>query len=164
MGETLELTATTNFQPASLVWAADSSLSCTSCPRPLANPIRTTRYRAVATDSTGCAVENSVLVAVKRENDLYVPNAFTPNGDGQNDVLSIHCGPSVALVRRFGLFDRWGEALLFFENVRPDDERLQWDGILGGRPLASAVYVYATELLYIDGTVALLSGDVTLLR
>ena len=164
LGQTLELTINSNFQPRSIVWTADSSLSCLNCPNPVVSPLHTTRYRVIATDSTGCSIENSVLVTVKRENDFYVPNVFSPNGDGQNDVLTIYCGPSVAQVRKFGLFDRWGGSVLSLERLLPDDRRLSWDGSLAGRPLPPGVFVYAAELEYIDGTVALWSGDVTLIR
>jgi gliding motility-associated-like protein len=89
--------------------------------------------------------------------EMYVPNAFTPNNDGANDVLYVRgiCLESLT----FMVFNRWGEKV--FETT---DQRVGWDGSYKGEDLNTGVFVYRLEGKTYDGVGFSLKGNVTLIR
>ena len=96
---------------------------------------------------------------------LFVPNVFSPNGDGINDLLKVYTGPGVAQVNFFTIYDRWGEKLYEDTNFLPADFYLEgWDGRFNGKDMNSGVYIYLAEVIFVDGAVLLYRGDITLLR
>lgn len=88
---------------------------------------------------------------------LFVPSAFTPNGDGENDVLFVRGGPIGEMA--FMIFNQWGE--LVFESFTPSSG---WDGTHGGEKVQNATYVYVLEYENSEGKQKILSGHVTVLR
>ena len=112
----------------------------------------------IATTIFGCAdtiMQTPVIII--DEPSLWIPNAFTPNGDGINDFFGIY-GTSVKSYH-MEIYDRWGE--LIFQN---DDYFPTWDGNYHGKPLNVGVYVYLVQVDYKDGTSMFRKGDVTLIR
>jgi len=91
------------------------------------------------------------------EPDIFVPNTFTPNGDGQNDILFVR-GRNIASLE-FLVFDRWGE-LVFTTN----DAAHGWDGTFQGRPVDPAVFVYHLTAYCLDGQRYFTKGNVTVVR
>ncbi len=140
----------------SYIWSPTDFLSCSNCPNPIASPTQTTTY-AVLVDTLGCISEDEITVNVEISGDVYVPNLFSPNGDGVNDVLGIY-GFSVSEVE-FRIYDRWGE-LIFLSNSMSDT----WDGTFRGETLNSAVFVYTLQVTYMDGREQLQHGNITLIR
>ena len=152
-GESVQLNASGG---GSYFWSPNDDLSCYDCSSPIANPIQTTTYY-VLVDTLGCISEDNITVNVELSGDVYVPNLFTPNEDGVNDVLGIY-GFSVSEVE-FRIYDRWGE-LIFLSNNMNDT----WDGTFRGEPLNSAVFVYTLQVTYLDGRETLQHGNITLVR
>jgi hypothetical protein len=144
----------------SLVWTPSDGLSCSDCLSPDANPTATTLYSLQATDAEGCTATDAVLVTVLDECFLYIPNAFTPDGDGTNDVFYPRTDPCVSMVRFFAVYNRWGETVFTRNLFEPNNPALGWDG--NGHPMD--VYVWRAELEYVDGRVETLKGEVTLLK
>ena len=95
----------------------------------------------------------------------YIPNAFSPNGDGENEIFRIYPPKDVSKIRNFKVFDRWGELVFSTQNFLPDDaEHNGWDGKLNGRFANPGVYVYFIEIETNKGDVYFQRGDVTLFR
>jgi gliding motility-associated-like protein len=99
--------------------------------------------------------------------DVLIPNGFTPNGDGVNDVFYIQ--GDVNSVKKNGIkvlriYNRWGDVIFFAENFAPNDPNLGWDGTFKGEKMNSGVYSWFAEVEYIDGFKEIIRGDVTLLR
>jgi gliding motility-associated-like protein len=92
------------------------------------------------------------------------PGAFTPNGDGTNDIFFIQGDDKVSKVLVFRVYDRWGELIFSTENTVPNDPITGWDGTFKGEKMNSGVYAWYAEVEYIDGFKEVLKGDVTLLR
>jgi gliding motility-associated-like protein len=90
-------------------------------------------------------------------NDLFIPDAFSPNGDGKNDLLFVRGNNIQELY--FAIYDRWGEKV--FETT---DKNNGWDGNYKGKELNGAVFVYYCKGKYIDGTAFDLKGDITMIR
>jgi gliding motility-associated-like protein len=90
--------------------------------------------------------------------DVYVPNAFTPNGDGTNDVFEVF-GTALKSVS-MKIFNRWGEKV--FDSG--ESQWASWDGTYMGSMQPTGVYVYYVELVYLDGVKKMREGSVTLIR
>ena len=141
----------------SYVWSPQTNLSCTNCASPGASPLTTTTYIVTGTDANGCVSSDTIIVEVDESSVLYIPTAFSPNGDGQNDVLFVRAGAVESF--EFSIYDRWGERVF-----STTDLSLGWDGSFRGKPLNSAVFVYAISGKYYNGESFEQKGNITLLK
>lgn len=118
--------------------------------------IKLLRYRIKATSSTGLVSYSNEIILTK-EIKLYVPNAFSPNGDGLNDTFEA-IGSFFGAFRML-IYDRWGSVV--YETTDPQKG---WDGTLNNAPLEQGVYVYRIEASEPEGKTFVKTGSVTLLR
>lgn len=95
-----------------------------------------------------------------REYDLYIPNAFSPNGDGVNDVFTVYGREDLIELQSIHIYDRWGDRV-FTGNKKTT---LEWDGRNGQSVVDGGIYAYLVEVLLHDGQRKTLSGDVLLIR
>jgi len=147
-----------------ILWRVDSTLSCLDCFLPNAHPRYTHVYYATGYDKNGCATTDSVTVYVRCNGDLvYIPNTFSPNGDGNNDYFFPR-GQGVDLMTAFRIFNRWGEMVFERNNILVNDEHAGWDGTFRGKELPPDVYVYIMQSRCEDGTTVQWKGDITLMR
>jgi gliding motility-associated-like protein len=100
---------------------------------------------------------DTVSITVDPDKILFIPNAFSPNHDGVNDIHYVYSTG----VRRYkmSLFDRWGGEVFISTDIT-----LGWDGTRNGKELAPGVYVYDLFIEYIDRTITRKQGSITLLR
>jgi gliding motility-associated-like protein len=163
LGETVTLDALTSSQNPLFIWSVDS-LSCIYCPSIEFIPLNANRYSVTVTDEiSGCSASDDIIVNVSKERVVFLPNIFTPNGDGQNDVFNVFAGPSVALINNFRVFNRWGETVYAAENFLPGTNS-GWNGELDGKRAPDGVYVYYLDVEFIDGRMERFKGDVTLIK
>ena len=163
-GESVRLDGVANFQIDSLVWTPSDSLSPPNTLPTRANPATTTTYRLTAYDSRGCFVTDEIKVTVTRENDIYVPNAFTPNNDGINDRVYPFTNPNIRIIDDFRIFDRWGNQMHHQQEFQGNQEKFGWDGKYNNQPMDPAVFIFVVQFTYLDGRPGMLKGDVTLIR
>jgi len=147
-----------------LIWETEGLLPQPGVPAQWVAPRATQRYRLVLITPEGCRLTDDVLITVGRDYRLYVPNAFTPNGDGVNDRILPFGGEEVVRVIRWRIYDRWGNLVHDRSDLPPGDPALGWDGNFAGRPLNPAVFVYQLEVAIEDGRIITVYGDVTLVR
>jgi gliding motility-associated-like protein len=95
---------------------------------------------------------------------LFMPNAFTPNGDGQDDVFFPRSGPGIDKIRSFRVYNRWGELLFDRENILPNDASNAWDGTFKGEKPLPDVFVWVVDAVCENGTVINKKGSVTIIR
>ncbi|MFT5168231.1 MAG: gliding motility-associated-like protein, partial [Saprospiraceae bacterium] len=167
MGDSIEIESAHNADMPLLAWSPATALSCADCEDPFASPLSTTTYVLNLIDQNGCIAIDTVLVLVDPNRQFYIPNTFTPNGDGRNDVFRIRSRlASIQQVNIFRVFDRWGEMVFESSSFRPQDERLEdaWDGTFRGRLLNPDTYVFYVEVIYLDGETEIEEGTVTLIR
>jgi gliding motility-associated-like protein len=145
----------------SYLWIPAEGVACPSCALTEVMPWSTTRYQIVASDSLGCRYDTTWLVSVDRQNSIYIPNAFSPNGDGVNDEFRVFPGLGVVAVLELVLFDRWGNRIFQSDNCGAS---CSWSGMIRGQVAPPEFYTYAIRIEYIDGTVRWLSGEVQLLK
>ena len=91
-----------------------------------------------------------------------MPNIFSPNFDGLNDVFTVYGDNVINRVVRFQVYDRYGSLLFSAEDFLPGDESNGWDGTVRGRRAQSGIYVYYAELEFLDGELEIVKGDVLL--
>jgi gliding motility-associated-like protein len=146
------------------LWTPADALSCTACSDPSANPLKTTEYIVYATNDFGCSDTDAVVVEVLCDkSQVYVPNSFSPNADGQNDRFFPH-GTGLDAILSFRVFNRWGEMVFERKNFRPSDDSQGWDGTFRGENLSPDVFVYMLEAACSGGETLMVKGDVTLVR
>jgi gliding motility-associated-like protein len=166
LGEPVYLHANVSLPPGSLTridWSPDEILSCDSCLSPVAHPVENTRF-FVTVGSGECEASAEAMVFVKKDDPIYVPNAFSPNGDGINDLFVIYAGGAVSQIKTFLIFDRWGETVFKGVNFEPNNPYFGWDGMHRGAKMTPAVFTWFAEVELEDGTVKTFDGDLTLVR
>lgn len=145
-------------------WSYDPTLSCTQCPTPTATPITTTTYTVSGVSDWGCHDSDKVTITVLcDQSQAFVPNSFTPNGDGENDVFYPR-GTGIAKIKSFRVYDRWGELVFERTGININDEQNGWDGTYKGAALSPDVYVYVIEVICQTGEQLNLKGDITIIR
>ena len=165
-GESIQLIAISNFSLAqfdSIVWSHPELLSCTNCLNPIATPIDETLFTVTAY-LNGCEVTDELLIHVEFKSPIYVPNAFSPNADGTNDLFRIYPSPRVANIKSIMIFDRWGEMVYIQHDYDPQDPKIGWDGKLDGKYMNPAVFAWYIEVDLVDGSSEILKGSLNLLR
>ena len=130
----------------------------------IAAPTETTRYFLEITDNNGCSQIDDILVIVNQRVPYYVPNVFSPDGDGKNDYFTINGDDSIAEIERMIIFDRWGGQVFTRENFVPNREQLGWDGRNGKQEVDPGVFVYYFEIRLMTGEVITVKGDVVVLK
>ena len=155
LGKVLELDATTSGDPQYL-WEDGTTSPLRTVDQP---GLYAVHISNICGEST-----NSLFVEYEDCRQVFFPNAFSPNDDGINDVFIPFHNGDVAQVVYFKIFDRWGG--LVFENFgfQPNDFTAGWAGKLAGQPANPGVYVWMAEVVFRDGFVQLLEGDVVLIR
>lgn len=152
-----------NAQPGGYTysWTPASSLNNANIQNPVASPSETTIY-TVTISNNGCSLTDTVIVRILEficdEPNIYVPNAFTPNNDGENDVLFVRSFFDMESLI-FRVYDRWGEKV--FET---NNKSIGWDGTFRGRDCDPAVFVYYLEAKCPGGKEYFKKGNVTLIR
>ena len=147
----------TSLSTGTYTWEPDYNIDCAECGITTASPIDSTLYSVYFIDENGCSAEGNVLVLVNFIEGVGVPTAFSPNGDGINDVL---------FVRGFGLaaislvvYNRYGEVV--FETT---DQNIGWDGTFKNRDENPGVFTWVLQYDFITGNKGMQKGNTTLIR
>lgn len=160
-GETVQLDAgVTNEDNFTYMWSPPLGLSCTDCPNPTVNPEEDITYNLTVTNELGCLDSASIFlrkIFICNDDLINVPNAFTPNGDGNNDRFNVWSELEIGMVR---IYNRWGE--IVFEDV---GGKQGWDGNYKGQKLNRDVFVYYIEATCeFNGKTIVKTGDIVLIR
>ncbi len=145
------------------VWSPSQTLSNATSVNPIATPPVTTTYTLTAADPriNSCRITDTVTIQVIeiicKEPYIYVPNAFTPNEDGKNELLYVRSANIRDLY--FTIYNRWGEKV--FETR---DQSIGWDGMFKGMKADPGVFVYYVEGFCIDDQQFFMKGNITLIR
>ena len=144
-------------------WRPVSLVDNPTSPSPMATPEDSVQWFVVTAQSAdGCQSRDSLVVATRRivcgEPDFFIPNAFTPNGDGLNDWLDLRS--DVLSELDFRLYNRWGQCVFSCT----DPTTCRWDGHYQGALCLPGVYTYTATLRCVDGSENHLKGDITIIR
>ncbi|WP_165917267.1 gliding motility-associated C-terminal domain-containing protein [Flaviaesturariibacter aridisoli] len=140
-------------------WAPPALLPNQTAATQTLTPPATTTFSVTGNDANGCTATGSVTVTVNVPvtDDLFVPNYFTPNNDGRNDVLYFY-GSSVTALD-FRIFNQWGEQVF-----ASTDKARGWDGSASGKQQPVGVYMYVAKVTLANGQTRTLKGSINLIR
>lgn len=145
-------------------WQPPQGLSCLGCNAPIASPRNNTAYTLKVHTAAGCEAEDIIYIKVVcNDNSLFIPNTFSPNGDGMNDYFYAR-GKGLFNVKSMHIFNRWGQMIFEKINLQPNDGANGWDGRYKGVLVESGVYVYIMEIVCDNGNVLPVKGNVTVIR
>ena len=162
LGDSIEIQSIPNFTPTEIVWSANST--CDSCLTQFVTPTDQSTYIVNMSDENGCVASDTITIFVEKNRNVFIPNAFSPNDNGLNDIFYINAGQDVVQVNNFRIFNRWGEVVFANENFQPNDPTEGWDGFFKGEKLNPNVFIFFAEIEFKDGLVKIYKGDVTLTR
>lgn len=154
-GEKTQLIATSSVVPLTISWFPKDKLSCDNCLNPFVKNYESRTYKVIINDIYGCEASDDIKVKVVR--NVFVPNAFSPNGDNINDLFSLRFGKGVNAVHSLLIYDRWGEL------IHETDNNV-WDGTFRGKEAPQGIYTFIARVIYEDDIIESFSGDLTLLR
>jgi trimeric autotransporter adhesin len=138
-------------------WTSGEAIECKVCPNTQITPRNTNCYIAESINEFGCKVTDEVCIDIRLDNGLFVPNTFTPNEDGLNDVF-LASGYSISDFK-MSIFDRWGENLF-----NSNDIAKGWNGTYKGKLCEAVTYVYKIFYKGVDNKKYEKIGHVTLIR
>ena len=116
------------------------------------------------TNSEGCSATDTISISLKCSGSVvFIPNTFTPDGDGLNDIFYPR-GRGIKRVNYFRVFNRWGELIFEQKNFNIDDRTRGWDGRFNGKYLPPDVFVYTTEMVCDNNETFLLKGTIMIIR
>ncbi|MCF8236965.1 MAG: gliding motility-associated C-terminal domain-containing protein [Saprospiraceae bacterium] len=144
---------------ASIQWSPEL---CKDCLNPAFRVKETTTITVTVTSLGGCTSTDAVLIELDRR-DIYIPNSFSPNNDGLNDLFAPQGDPELEVVD-FAIFDRWGDEVYRSGGFHLGDPDVGWNGDARDQPASIDVYVYAMVLRWKDGQERLFKGDLQLMR
>ena len=148
--------------PFTINWTPPASLNNPNSFNPVATPAHTTTYTAMVSDANGCTylldgVTVYVIANTCDEATVFVPNTFTPNNDGKNDVLYVRS--SVVQELYFAIYNRWGQ--MVFET---NDISKGWDGVYKDMKADPGVFGYYLKVKCNNGDESFRKGNITLIR
>lgn len=145
-------------------WAPNQYLDCIQCATPVSSPHSPITYRVVTANQWGCSDTASIAVRlICKEGKVFIPNTFTPNGDGLNEIFYPR-GKGVSEVIYFYIYNRWGQLIYSHSHFQLNDISSGWKGTFKGQKLDPGVYIYQTSMRCESGDIFQLNGNITLLR
>ena len=151
--------------PVKYAWTpADTTLQCATCAVATVTPYHTTDYTITVRDSQNCVAFDVVEIRVSKNRPIYIPNSFSPNGDGVNDYFTVYGNPAAVIIKEFKVFNRWGNLIWETNDMPLGVDQKGWDGFFGGKLLSPDVYAFYVKVLFLDGEEVIYRGDITLIR
>ncbi len=147
---------------ASYQWEPEEFLDDATIPNPIATPTENVVFTVTVTNENGCIATDTVSVRVVPpvcdDNDIFVPNTFTPNGDGLNDFFKVESNfiDEIEMI----VYNRWGEEV--YSTTDPDTQG--WDGTFENTELEADVYGYHLRILCIGGEEFVTQGNISILK
>ncbi len=162
-GDTLRMEPVASAGGLTYQWTPEVWISCSDCEQPTVWPEHDTVYHLIVSDSNGCTADAATHIGVDLTARIYVPNAFTPNGDGINDTFYL-LGDCVDEIEVMRIFNRWGGMVFEAYHIPLNEPSAGWDGKFQGKQLSPEVFVFYAYVLQKDGSTSMVKGSVTLLR
>jgi len=164
VGTSTELAPVLSPDIIDIQWLPATWLNCSDCPAPVSTPTQTIQYKIRVVNQGGCVTEDAItLFVVCGGENMFLPNTFSPNGDGVNDIF-YPMGKGIASIKNFRVFDRWGETVFEQYAFRANEISKGWDGKIKGTLASPDVFVYIIQVVCANGQELTFRGDVTLIR
>jgi len=163
-GDPISLNPVINGEYSEFYWTGIDSLFCETCFNQNYTPAASTILTLNVLSIDGCLEKHFVDIAISKSYDVFIPNAFSPNGDNINDFFTIFADDDVELIQSLNIYSRWGENVFEGRDMIPNSELQGWNGQTGGKEMNSGVFVYSATVLFTDGKIRTFEGDFSLIR
>ena len=152
--------------PGSINWLPGDgySLSCTNCLSPVITVSAFSLVQMQMENQFGCVLSGETKIKIVSGGKVSIPNAFTPNHDGHNDIFYILGSREISVIKDFSIFNRWGQKIFQVLNAAPNDPSFGWDGSFNGQEAEPGTYVYFATIIFTNGSEQVYKGTVTLIR
>ena len=140
------------------VWKPGTDLDNPTVSDPVATPVQTTLFTLTGTDINGCRESDTTIIVVLSDQLIIAPTAFSPNGDGLND-LYLPTITGALILKDFSIFNRWGEKIFSTDNAS-----LGWNGSFNGSKQEIGTYIYIIHAENYLGESIIEKGNLTLIR
>ncbi|MFZ1677371.1 MAG: T9SS type B sorting domain-containing protein, partial [Saprospiraceae bacterium] len=150
-----------------LIWLPEDLFTCPfelCLEQTITRPSQQTEIIVMAVDINGCMAEARLLLDDKSNPQVYIPNVFSPNEDGVNDLFTIYGNKDVEVIVEMRIFDRWGNFVYMNTHFPPNEENYGWDGKFRNSDMNPDVFAYWARVQFVDGSEGFYKGDVTLVR
>lgn len=164
VGQSFDIIPHISNDVTGLVWSPSTGIIARNYPGITVKPVESTEYTVEVNNDGGCRARDKITIYVLCDNsNVFVPNTFSPNGDGANDVFYPR-GSGVFAVRSLRIFNRWGEIVFEKANFNANDVSAGWDGTYKGKKLSPDVFVYALEVVCSNNQTLVFKGNVALIK
>ena len=153
-----------SFDPSIYLWTSIGDIDCDDCSQITVSPTATTEYFVTIIDENGCEITLSTTVFVRANTDIYIPNIFSPNNDGINEVFKIYSSTDKNRgIIIFAVYDRWGNKI-YEEKDTDIASMVGWNGRMNSSSVAQGVYAFYAILSDVTDKQEVIKGNVTVLR
>ncbi len=163
-GDTLCITPLFANTPTTITWLTDPPCPAPDCVGDCKIPLASFQYGLQVVDSFGCVLTSQVTIGVSKDNRVYLPTVFSPEGESPNNYYYISGDNGVVNILKFVIADRWGEILYERKNIPPGESTEGWDGMYRGKLADIGVYVCFVELERPDGSRFVKTGSFSLVK
>ncbi len=164
VGQSVELVPNISADVTSVNWYPTATIVGNRFPGITVKPSETTEYFVEVKNPGGCKTRDKLTVFVVCNGaNVFIPNTFSPNGDGMNDVFYPR-GTGLFRIKTFRIFNRWGEVVYEKNAFMPNDASAGWNGTHNGQKLTPDVYVYTLEILCDNNSTLTFKGNVALIQ
>ena len=164
IGDTIHLNVATPLPGYQLLWQGDGLISCDTCNVIAWQPFYNGILSLSANAPNGCNQQIEITLDLRDRYRIYIPTAFSPNGDGNNDTFYPQMGSNVIQILGLNIYDRWGGHVFSSSQSTISDTSSAWDGSRQGQELDTGTYLYETEIEFKDGKIRRFAGVVNLLK
>jgi gliding motility-associated-like protein len=148
----------------SIQWFLDDVLICDSCYDVQFNINKTGTLKLVVLTEEGCVVITEKIIFLDTNIQIFIPDIFTPNRDGINDIFTFYTAETSLWVNQFSVFDKWGNEVYQVKNIDPLNSKIGWDGTYKNKDLGPGVYIYMLLIQRPNEELKTLKGEVLLAR
>jgi len=149
----------------SISWSPEFKLSCYQCLSPEILPDKGGLIRVQITDVFGCTESATSQISVDNTFSIFVPNAFSPNGDGINDFISVFANTEqISEIKSFEIYNRFGNLIFKKIGFQPNDEYLGWNGTKSDYKMNPGTYLYTVIVVLKNGGEFAKQGSFMLLK
>ena len=145
-------------------WLWAETLSCYDCARPVATAVSTTQYLVKVKNENSCTDTAAITIKTFTNTVINIPTAFSPDGNGQNDIFYVIGTRDIKQVKDFAVYNRWGQRVFQTANVPANDKHYGWNGRLNGQLAESGGYVYNITIELDKGRTESYHGVIMLIR
>jgi gliding motility-associated-like protein len=164
VGQTIDIIPQVSSDVTTARWSTTGGNFRDVFPGITVRPTQTTTYTVEVSNEGGCNATDQLVVNVLCDgSNLFVPNTFSPNNDGMNDIFFPR-GSGLLNIKKFKIYNRWGELIFEQGGFKANDARRGWNGTFRGKQISPDVFVYSIEVLCENNTSMTFTGNIALIK